>query len=128
MNIFTKLVKPTNKELTIIVEMSGNHQNSFNSGLKFVNECIKQKADIVKFQVYTADTMTIKSNKKDFLVKKNKLWKKHKSLHDLFNFAHTPWDWVREYSKILRKNKIVWFASAFDQTSIEFLESIDCKR
>jgi pseudaminic acid synthase len=124
---FKKLVNPSNKEITVIAEMSGNHQNSYNAALKFINSCIKQNVDIVKFQVYKPDTMTIKSESSDFLIKKSSQWKKFKSLYDLFQHAHTPWTWIEKFTKILNKKNIHWFASAFDSSSIDFLESIHCQ-
>ena len=66
---FKKMVHPKNKEIKVIVEMSGNHQGSFHGANRFVNQAIRNGADVIKFQVYKAETITLKSNKKDFLFK-----------------------------------------------------------
>ena len=109
---FKKLVNPSNKEITVIAEMSGNHQNSYNAALKFINSCIKQNVDIVKFQVYKPDTMTIKSESSDFLIKKSSQWKKFKSLYDLFQHAHTPWTWIEKFTKILILGYVFFFCAS----------------
>lgn len=124
---FKKLVKRNNSTISIFAEMSGNHQSSYKNGLKFIRSCIRQKVDAVKFQVYTPETITIKSLKKDFLLKKNNEWGNFKTLYDLYKQAHTPWNWVKKYSQLLNKKKIPWFASAFDETAIDFLEQINCQ-
>ena len=124
---FRKMIDPNNKEVILICEVSGNHNNSYAHLKKLVNQAIKQKADIVKFQVYRPDTLTLNSNSNKFLIKNRNKWSKYKNLHNLFHKSHTPWDWIKKLSKILDKNKINWFASAFDESSVDFLESIDCE-
>ena len=87
-DIFKKIVDKNNKETVIVVEMSGNHQNSYNSMLKFVKSSIRYGADIIKFQVYKPDTITFNSQK-DFLVKsETKKWSKYKSLFINFTTRH----------------------------------------
>ena len=125
-NIFENLVNINNSEVAIIVEMSGNHKNSLHSMKKFVKKTIELKGDIIKFQVYTPDTITINSNKKDFIVNSNNSWKKYNTLYNLYKKAHTPWAWIEEVTKDLNKIKFPWFASAFDLSSVEFLEKINC--
>jgi N-acetylneuraminate synthase/pseudaminic acid synthase len=125
--IFKKITQRKNKDVSIIVEISGNHQNSYKKLEKFINNIVKNKINIVKFQVYKPETITIKSNKKDFKIPKNNPWSKHLNLFDLYGQAHTPWNWIEKLTKILNKKKINWFASVFDETSIKFLENLDCK-
>ena len=62
---FLKNSKSKNKEVKVIVEMSGNHQGKFSGAKKFIDDAIKNGADAIKFQVYKPETIT-KSNKKDF--------------------------------------------------------------
>ena len=123
---FKKIINPKNKEVKVIVEMSGNHQGKFRVANKFVNYAIKNGADAVKFQVYKPETITFKSNKKDFLVNTTGVWGKYKTLHDLYKEAHTPWNWIEKISRYLNKKKFPWFASAFDDTSVDFLEKLNC--
>lgn len=126
-NVFKKIINPNNKDIKVIAEMSGNHQGSFKGANKFVNEAIKNGADIIKFQVYKADTITINSNKKDFLVSTEGVWNKYKTLHDLYQKAHTPWEWIFKLANLLNKKKFPWFASPFDISSVDFLEKLNCQ-
>jgi pseudaminic acid synthase len=126
-NIFNKLIDKKNTKVFLIAEMSGNHQNSYKGAKKFVEKAILSGTDIIKFQVYTPETMTLKSYKKDFIVKSSVTkWSNFKSLYDLYEKAHTPWKWIENISILLNKKKFPWFASVFDTTSVEFLEKINC--
>ena len=125
-NIFKKLIDLNDKEKILICEISGNHSNSFSHLKKLIMEAINQKVDLVKFQVYTPHSLTIQSNQKDFMIKKGK-WSKHRTLFRLFEKSYTPWIWIEKLVKLLEKNKINWFASAFDKNSVDFLEKINCK-
>ncbi len=125
-NVFKKIFDKKNKEKILICEISSNHSNNYNKAKKLIIEAIKQKVDLVKFQVYTPDILTLNCNSKEFLIK-NKKWKKHKNLYKLFKKSHTPWEWIKKLVKILDKNNISWFASAFDESSVDFLESLNCK-
>ena len=124
---FKKIVNPKNKEVKVIVEMSGNHQGKFSGAKKFIDDAIKNGADAIKFQVYKPETITLKSNKKDFLVKTTGVWGKYKTLHDLYKEAHTPWEWISKLAGLLNKKKFPWFASPFDATSVDFLEKLNCQ-
>ena len=125
-NVFKKLTDLNNKEKILICEISGNHSNSFSHLKKLIMEAVKQKVDLIKFQVYTPNSLTIKSYQKDFIIKKGK-WSKQKTLFRLFEKSYTPWMWIKKLVKILEKNKINWFASAFDEGSVDFLEKLKCR-
>ena len=59
----------------IIAEMSGNHNQSINKAIKIINAAAKCGANAIKIQTYTPNTITLKSAKKDFVIKsKNSLW------------------------------------------------------
>ena len=126
-NFFEKIIYPKNNEVKIIAEMSGNHQGTFKGANKFVRQAIKMGADAIKFQVYRADTITLNSNKKDFLVKSEGVWGKFKTLHDLYEEAHTPWEWISKLANSLNSKKFPWFASPFDISSVDFLEELNCQ-
>lgn len=121
-----KIFKIKNENIYVICEISGNHNNSFNHMKSFLKKIINQKVDLVKFQVYKPNTLTIDINKKDFRLERNKSWKKYKNLHQLFLKSHTPWNWIEKSIKILNKKKINWFASPFDISSVDFLEKLKC--
>ena len=124
---FQKIINKKNTEIKLIAEMSGNHQGSFRGADKFVKQAIKSGADIIKFQVYKAETITLNSNKKDFLISKDGAWGKFKNLYDLYDEAHTPWQWISKLASLLDSKNFPWFASAFDETSVDFLEKINCQ-
>jgi pseudaminic acid synthase len=126
-NFFEKIIKPKNNEIKIIAEMSGNHQGTFKGANKFVKQAIKMGADALKFQVYKANTITLNSNKKDFLVKSKGVWGKFKTLHELYEEAYTPWEWISNLAKLLNSKKFPWFASPFDDSSVDFLEELKCQ-
>ena len=79
-----KNVKPM-----IVAEMSGNHNQSLDKALQIVEEVAKTGAHALKMQTYTADTLTIKSNKKDFQIKKKNPWSHNKNLWNLYKKAET---------------------------------------
>ena len=108
----------------LIAEISANHCGNFNLAKKLI-KCAKQNgANAVKLQTYTANTMTIKSNKKYFKIK-NGLWKGY-SLWDLYNEAHTPLEWHKKLFEYGKKIGITVFSTPFDETSVDFLEKLKC--
>ena len=107
-----------------IAEISANHCGSFNLAKKLI-KCAKiNGADAVKLQTYTADTMTIKSNKKYFKIKEG-LWKGY-TLWDLYNRAHTPLNWHKKLFKYGKSLGIKVFSTPFDDTAVDFLEKLNC--
>ena len=126
-SIFKKLVSVNNKKVFVVAEMSGNHKNSKAVAKEFIMEAMENGADIIKFQVYKPETITFDSDNIDFKVDKNSLWNNYDNLFKLYSKAYTPWDWIKELAIILDKKKFPWFASPFDKTAVDFLESINCK-
>ena len=114
-----------NSRPIIIAEMSGNHNKSLERALKIVERVAKSGAHILKLQTYTADTLTIQSNKDDFVIKdKNSLWS-GRTLYDLYNDAHTPWDWHPKIMKRANELGLLCFSTPFDETAVDFLEDLN---
>ncbi len=109
----------------VIAELSGNHNKSLKNALKLVEVAKKCGVQFLKLQTYTPETITIKSNKKDFLIKdKNSIWN-GKSLYELYNKAFTPWDWHETIFKKAKKLGLICFSSPFDISAVDFLESLN---
>lgn len=109
-----------------IAEISANHLGDFNRAKELVHAAINSGATAVKFQTYTADTMTLNIDMEPFKIsEEHKLWGGRK-LYDLYSEAHTPWEWHKELFSICREANVIPFSSPFDSSAIEFLESINC--
>lgn len=81
----------------IIAELSGNHNGLLSNALKLVDLAAKSGVDAIKLQTFTPETITLNSNKKDFLIKdKKNPWKKNRNLFELYKKAHTPWSWHKK--------------------------------
>ncbi len=113
-----------NKKIFFIAEISANHCGSFKLAKKLIKCAYENKADAVKLQTYTADTMTLKSDKEYFKIKKG-LWKGY-TLWDLYNKAHTPLRWHKELFKFGKSLGIKVFSTPFDHTAVDFLENLKC--
>lgn len=122
--IKNRLISKKNKPF-IIAEMSGNHAGSISRALKIVDLVAKSGADAIKLQTYTADTMTIKSHRKEFFItNKKNLWKGN-SLHQLYSKASTPWEWHKKIFQKAKKLGLICFSSPFDESAVDFLESLN---
>ena len=111
-------------KIFFIAEISANHCGDFKIAKKLI-KCAKiYGADAVKLQTYTADTMTLKSKKKYFIIK-NGLWKGY-TLWDLYNKAHTPLEWHKELFNYGKSLGIKVFSTPFDETAVDFLEKLNC--
>lgn len=108
----------------IIAEMSGNHNQSIDRALAIVDAAAKAGVDAVKIQTYTADTMTLDINEREFFIAdKNSLWK-GESLYSLYQKAYTPWEWHEAIFKRCEEWGIIGFSTPFDFTAVDFLEEL----
>lgn len=107
----------------IVAEMSGNHNGDIGRALALIDAAKAAGADAVKLQTYTADTITIDHDGPEFRVHGG-LWDGRR-LYELYQEAHTPWDWHAELFAHARKVDIDIFSSPFDPTAVELLESLD---
>jgi pseudaminic acid synthase len=105
-----------------IAEVSANHNQSFERALAIIHAAKKAGADAVKIQTYTADTITIDSDKEYFLIK-GTLWD-GMTLHQLYRDAYTPWEWQPKIKEVVESLGMDFLSSPFDPTAVTFLESI----
>ncbi|AIQ66439.1 pseudaminic acid synthase [Paenibacillus graminis] len=108
----------------IIAEMSGNHNQSLDRALGIVKAAAKAGAHAFKIQTYTPETMTLNIQDGDFMIESNGLWK-GKSLFELYKEAYTPWEWHQPIFDYCKKLGMIPFSTPFDETSLEFLETLD---
>lgn len=108
----------------IIAEMSGNHNQSIDRALAIVDAAAKAGVDAVKIQTYTAETMTLDINEREFFIAdKNSLWK-GESLYSLYQKAYTPWEWHEAIFNRCKEWGIIGFSTPFDFTAVDFLEEL----
>lgn len=107
----------------IIAEMSANHNGNIETAFRIIEEAKKAGADALKIQTYTPDTITLNSDLPDFQIKGG-LWD-GKTLHELYEWAHTPWEWHGALFEHARKVDIPIFSSPFDTTAVDLLEDLN---
>jgi pseudaminic acid synthase len=109
----------------IIAEMSGNHNQSLDRALEIVEAAASTGAHALKLQTYTPDTMTLDLSEGEFFISdNNSLWK-GRSLYELYQEAHTPWEWHAPIFKRARELGLIVFSTPFDETAVDFLEDLD---
>ncbi|MFZ1705110.1 MAG: pseudaminic acid synthase [Saprospiraceae bacterium] len=107
----------------IIAELSANHGGNLSLALDSVRAAAKCGADAIKIQTYTADTITLDSDRDDFIIK-GTIWE-GKKLFDLYKDAYTPWEWHEEIFRVAKEEGLVCFSSPFDVSAVDFLESLN---
>lgn len=117
-----RLVGPTQPPF-VIAEVSANHNGKLETALSLIEAAKRAGADAVKLQTYTPDTITLPCNGDDFKIKGG-LWD-GRTLYDLYQEAHMPWDWHKPLFEHARRLGITIFSSPFDTTAVDLLESLD---
>ena len=108
----------------IIAELSANHGSKIEVAKKSIKAAKEMGVNAVKLQTYTADTLTLDSDKDDFIINGGTLWD-NKKLYELYQEAHTPWEWHKELFEYARDIGIDIFSTPFDKSAVDFLEQFD---
>ena len=109
----------------VIAEMSGNHNQSLERALEIVDAVARSGAQALKIQTYTADTITIDIREREFFISDaENLWR-GSSLYELYEKAHTPWEWHEVIFDRAKKHKMLAFSTPFDRTAVDFLENLN---
>ena len=111
------------RSVYIVAEMSANHNQNFDRAVQIIRAAKDAGADAVKLQTYTADTLTIRSDKSCFRIGGGTLWD-GRGLHNLYAEAFTPWEWQPKLKAIANDLGMDLFSTAFDPTAVDFLEEI----
>lgn len=106
----------------VIAEISANHNGSLEKALDLVRLAAEARADAVKIQTYTADTITLDSDAEPFLIR-GTIWNGRR-LYDLYQEAHTPWEWHAAIFEEAKKCGIDCFSTPFDPTAVDYLEAL----
>ncbi len=107
----------------IIAELSANHNQSFEQAVRIIHAAKEAGVDAVKLQTYTADTITIQSDRECFRIAGGTLWD-GRTLYDLYREAYTPWEWQPKLKAIAKELGMDLFSSAFDPSAVDFLENM----
>ena len=107
----------------VVAELSSNHNGSLPRMLKLIKSCAYAGAHAVKFQTWKVGTMVYDRGFK----LEDGPWK-GRNLYELYEEAHTPWEWYPEMIELAKRMRVPWFSSVFDLPSLEMLESLDCPR
>lgn len=107
----------------IIAELSANHNGKLETALRIIEEAAKAGADAIKLQTYRPDTITLNSDAEEFKIKGG-LWD-GRTLYELYEEAHMPWEWHKPLFEHAKKLGIPIFSSPFDTTAVDLLEDLN---
>jgi pseudaminic acid synthase len=106
----------------VIAELSANHNGNLDAALRLITEAKRAGADAVKLQTYRPDTITLNSDAEEFRIRGG-LWD-GRTLYELYQEAHTPWEWHPALFEHAKEVGITIFSSPFDRTAVDLLVSL----
>ena len=109
----------------IIAELSANHGGDIEIAKETIRAAKRTGADAIKMQTYKSSTMTLNSQRDDFIVQGGTLWD-GRGLYELYEEASLPWEWHKELFETAKKEGLVCFSTPFDFTAVDFLEELNC--
>jgi len=109
----------------VIAELSGNHNGFLERAIRLVEAAAATGVQCLKLQTYRADTLTLDVTEGEFVISDPKSLWKGRSLHSLYEEAHTPWEWHEPIMKRAAELGVVCFSSPFDETAVDFLETLE---
>ena len=121
--IGNKVIGEENK-VFIIAELSANHNQQFEIAIESIKAIKECGADAVKLQTYTADTLTIDSDKDHFKIQHGTIWD-GTTLYKLYQKAFTPWEWQPKLKQFAEDIGLICFSSPFDKSAVDFLEKMN---
>jgi len=113
-----------NQPVFIIAELSANHNGSLETAIQTIKAAKRAGADAIKFQTYTADTITINSTNSDFKLSQGTIWD-GRYLYELYQEAYTPWEWHEQLFQVAKEEGLICFSSPFDKSAVDFLEDLN---
>ena len=111
------------KPVFIVAELSANHNGSFEVAVETIKAAKRAGADAIKLQTYTADTMTLNLNTKDFIINNGSIWD-GENFYSLYKRAHTPWSWHKKLFSVAKEQGLICFSTPFDFSAVDFLEDL----
>ena len=108
----------------IIAELSANHGGELDIALDTIRAAKRTGADAIKIQTYTADTITLNSNKDWFKINQGTHWD-GQYLYDLYKEASLPWEWHSKIFEVAKEEGLVCFSSPFDNSAVDLLEELN---
>lgn len=113
----------SNSNVFIIAELSANHNGSIETAIDTIRAAKRAGANCIKLQTYTADTITLDSDREDFIIS-GTIWDGRR-LHSLYKEAYTPWEWHKKLFQVAAEEGLVCFSSPFDKSAVDFLEELN---
>ena len=108
----------------VVAEVSANHNQDFDQAVKIIQAAKDSGADAVKLQTYTADTITIQSEREQFRIGGGTLWD-GRTLYELYGEAYTPWEWQPKLKQVANDLGMDLFSTPFDDSAVDFLEKMN---